>query len=366
MSYEMKVQTHLRNGGTLADLTARYGIACKQSVLRPELYLLKYDQIESPMGEPVVQECRGVILNSQDNWEVVSRPFDKFFNMGEGHAKPIDWTTARVQEKMDGSLMVLFWYAGEWRVSTSGNPDAAGEVGTNGFTFRQLFWETFKKSEMSLPFDIEDELCVENFVFIFELTSKYNRIVVVQDEPVLTLIGVRRTYDGREFSTDLERWSLYGFTPVKSYPLQTADDILDSFKKLNPLKTEGYVVVDANYNRVKVKHPGYVALHHLKEGMGPRRILEVVRSGETTEVATYFPEWADLIKEITVEYEALVTELTAQYEVIRDIPVQKDFALLAQKTRHPGVCFALRSGKIASIRQGLSEIAVDKLEMIIR
>jgi hypothetical protein len=27
---------------------------------------------------------------------------------------------------------------------------------------------------------------------------------------------------------------------------------------------EGYVIVDANFNRVKVKKPAYVAVHHLK------------------------------------------------------------------------------------------------------
>jgi tRNA splicing ligase len=89
----------LRSGGTLADLAARYFIKATRHRQKPHLVLLKYDQINSPFAEPIVRECRGIILDEASNWRVVSRSFDKFFNHGEGHAATIDWSTARVYRR---------------------------------------------------------------------------------------------------------------------------------------------------------------------------------------------------------------------------------------------------------------------------
>src|SRR5512140_984747 len=77
---------------------------------------LKYDMIESPMAEPIVQQCRGMVVDTARR-AVLAWPYNKFWNHGEGAAAPIDWSTARVQEKLDGSLMILYWDAGSWVVA---------------------------------------------------------------------------------------------------------------------------------------------------------------------------------------------------------------------------------------------------------
>lgn len=55
---------------------------------------------------------------------VVCRPFDKFFNSKEaGHKKePVDWTSARVYEKVDGSLIKCYFYKASFNDT---QPDAA-------------------------------------------------------------------------------------------------------------------------------------------------------------------------------------------------------------------------------------------------
>jgi hypothetical protein len=118
----------LRGGGTLADLLAARGINAKRHRVYNDLVLLKYDQIESPMADPIVQECRGIILEESSNWRVISRGLNKFFNYGEGHAATINWFKAMVQEKVDGSFMTVYPYKGLWHVSTTGTPDGSGEV----------------------------------------------------------------------------------------------------------------------------------------------------------------------------------------------------------------------------------------------
>ena len=82
-------------------------------------YLLKYDMLESDFSEPMVQEARGSIFTFNKEWKCVCHPMDKFFNYGEVYASDIDWETAKVYEKVDGSLMKL-WYCDGWHLSTNG------------------------------------------------------------------------------------------------------------------------------------------------------------------------------------------------------------------------------------------------------
>src|SRR4051812_48509806 len=106
------VQEALRSGAeTLATLEAKYAISAKRHGKYPQLVQLKYDQISSPFAEPLVRECRGIVLDEADGWRIVARPFDKFFNLGEQLAAEIDWASARPLEKLDGSLAIVYFYA---------------------------------------------------------------------------------------------------------------------------------------------------------------------------------------------------------------------------------------------------------------
>ena len=345
------IQTYLCNGGTAESLESRYGITAKRHCRFENLVLFKYDQIESPMGERIVQECRGIILDESDGWRVVARPFDKFFNHGEGHAAAVDWSTARVQEKVDGSLMTLYWYPGlgEWLVSSSGRPDACGDVNGYGMTFASLFWSAWQAAGLTLPED-------RDVAFMFELTSKYNRIVVAHTEPRLTLIGARRR-DGVEFP--VEQWPQYN--PVRSFPLSSISDVERTFETMSPLSQEGYVVVDAAFRRIKVKHPGYVAIHHLKDGFGPKRMVEIIRMGETSELLAHFPEWREEFDVVSAKFNELARQIDADYAEIRDIPVQKDFALRATKMTFPAALFQMRNGRAVTAKAYLASMTIKGL-----
>ena len=256
---ELHVQRALRSGAhTIDSLESTYAIKAKRHRSHPNLVLFKYNQIESPFGERIVQECRGIILDESDGWRVVSRAFDKFFNAGEGHAAEIDWSTARVQEKLDGSLCTLFHYADDWHVATSGTPDASGRIGPLERDFASLFWEAYHSTAESLLPGVRD------FCFYFELTSPHNRVVVPHTETRLTLLGARHLEGGIEIGPDVASVMLYDFPYVREFPLSGSESVAASFATMSPLKQEGYVICDATFNRIKVKHPGYVALHHAK------------------------------------------------------------------------------------------------------
>jgi hypothetical protein len=382
----MYLQAFLRNGGGFDYLKGSLGLHIKTHKDYPDLHLFKYDPIGSPMGDPIVRESRGVILDQSQNWDVVCRPFDKFFNYGEGHAATIDWDTAHVQEKVDGSLMTLYWYNGVWHVSSSGTPDASGPINGTNTPFSDLFWETFSQKCGYRP--PTDQL--RQYNFMFELCTPLNRVVVRHTSPFLVLLGVRDRLSGVEMRPDQSTFQhlakicpdIAKYRAVRSFPLQTIDDVTATFQQMDPVIQEGYVIVDDAFNRVKVKHPGYVAIHHLRGEQGPTRkgLLAIIRSGEKSEILTYFPEWTDLWNEVEQAYRTLITELEADYsrinaEVQSIIPAgvivqpswtQKEFAMRAIKARCSDALFRLRAGKETSIQSYLTEMDLNKLSSLLK
>ena len=353
---ELEIQKYLR-ANSPEKLKEEFAINYKQHRSYPELYLFKYNQIDSPMGERICQEARGIILNSEDNWEVVARGFDKFWNESEHLAAKIDWDTARVYEKLDGSLCLLYFYKDNWHVATSGTPDASGEVNGFDFTFGELFWDTFYKNYIinDLP---------NGLTYIFELTSPYNKIIVNHKDSKLTLLGVRDPFSGVEYEpAEFE----YCFDIVKSYSINSLDECLKEFEWMNGAEQEGFVVCDDNFNRVKIKHPKYVALHHIKGSYSPRNLLKIIQNGEVDEVICSFPEYKDEILEFKEFYERLIfaTDLifslfTKQVSEVKDNQ-QKAFALLATQTPFSGVLFRMRKEGITNSVKFYREMDPDSI-----
>ena len=360
----LKIQEYLRQYGSdhqkaFDALKAEYAIDAKVSERHPSLVLFKYNQIDSPMGKEIVQECRGIILDSANDWNIVSFPFTKFFNYGEGHAAKIDWSTARVQEKIDGSLMCLYWCENEWNVSSSGNPDAAGEVNGFLFTFRDLFWKTWHAMGLKIG------NCEHNTTYMFELTSPYNRVVVPHTEAKLTLIGVRGPGGEKDVYNHY-----FSFPVVREFSLTSLNAVLDSFTVIDGVHQEGYVVVDSDFNRIKIKHPQYVALHHIKDGLGGgfKSLVRIVQANEGSEFLTYFPEYKGDYDKVVADFTKLIDGLDEQYEIVFDAcngnrgkVNRKDFALQATKLRIPSYFFTRLDGKVDNVRNYLKTMPIDSL-----
>ncbi len=359
MSEKLLIQGYLEADGTLGDLVTSYTIKARRHGKYENLVLLKYG-IDAAFMNPMVRECRGIILDEAQSWAVVSRAFDKFGNEGEGYVPEIDWSTARVQEKLDGSLCVLYHYDGAWHVATSGSPDASGQVqragvhGPDAFateTFAEYFWKTFNEAGGRLS--AQTDLC-----FAFELMGPLNRVVVGHEKPWLRLLAVRNRVTGEQFLPD-DFAEVVGIPAVRSFPLGTLEEIHASFEHISPVSQEGYVVVDGAFNRVKIKHPGYVALHHAKDGMGPKAFVEIARTGEVSEVLSAFPEFTPLIEDAKARYEALVARVVDDFERLKHLPDQKAFALEAVKTAHSAALFQMRKG--TDLREFFRSVQVDKL-----
>ena len=136
--------------------------------------LLKYNQISSDFNEEICREARGIILDSSDNFKVVRMAFRKFFNLGESFADEMDWDTCVAMEKIDGSLMSVWFANGEWHLSTNGSLNAFKTelpYGVAHKTFGELF-------ESILPLSFFYNKGLENYCFTFELCSLENKVVL--------------------------------------------------------------------------------------------------------------------------------------------------------------------------------------------
>jgi hypothetical protein len=352
---ELNVQKYLRSGKKPEDLKTTLGIDFKQHPKYPELISFKYDQIESPMGDPIVQECRGIILDSEDNWNVVAYPFNRFYNLGEECSAPIDWSTTEIQEKLDGSLLILYYYNG-WQVATSGSPDAGGQVNDFGMTFAELFWETWKNQGL----DTEWLENIGSRTYMFELCTPYNRVVVEHKGCTLHALGSRCNHTFQEYGyrRDSEYWSsVYKFP--KTYPLNSIEACVEAAKHLNPLQNEGYVVCDHLFRRIKIKSPSYVALHHAKYTLSKKHMALIIRTGEHSEfklALDSFPELRTIFDELFEVYNSLIFEAFMAYENIKGIESQKDFAEKACVYRYSDVLFSMRKRK-ESVRAILSKMS---------
>jgi hypothetical protein len=357
----MQLQSFLREH-SIEELERRFAITAKPHKTFPNLYLFKYNQLESPFAERIVQESRGVILDRENNWRVVARGYDKFFNAGEHLAASIDWPTAHVYEKLDGSLIQMYYYANAWRISTSGTPDASGPVDNSGMTFEQLFWDTWNQLNYIVPSDK-----YKNLTFLFELMTKHNRVVVKHEQSRIVLHGARYTDKNMDEMFPEYLASIHGWNYPQSFSLNSLEDIQKAAVILKPLESEGYVVVDERFNRIKIKSPAYVAIAHLVDKFSSRRILEILRLGEENEFEAYlkdFPEWTTTFHHTKSRWEALIEDITNNYNVIKDIDSQKEFAAQATKLEFSGALFAMRKGKLP--KDYLSKLNIKNLEEMIK
>lgn len=248
--------------------------------------MFKYNQVESDFSLSLVRECRGIILR-EETFDVVCHAFDKFGNYGESYVPEIDWKSAVVQEKCDGSLIKIWYDDDEWHISTNGTIDAFKAYVDGGErSFGDLVMEA-----MPIPWDEFGNMASDSATYMFELCSKYNRVVVPYDEPKLYFLGWRDNSHNFERERSLSIFSVIFPTP-KTYDLHSVEDTVAAANAL-PWDEEGYVVCDKYFNRVKIKSSAYVKAHYARNNntITTERLVDIVLKGEQNEFLLYAEEW---------------------------------------------------------------------------
>lgn len=353
------------NGSDFQKLTEAFGIKVKDYPGH-KLVVLNYDQINSPKMEPIVQECRGLILDYELN--IVCRPFDRFFNYGEADTDKLNLTGYTYFPKLDGSLIKVYYWNNSWRIATRGTAFAESDVGGWAITFEELVLKAagcLNLAQFSRKCNVS--MMNPSETYLFELTAMENRVVTRYDSPSLTLLSVRDNQSG-EFAKMKYEISLpqdfYNLNPAQEG--LTIQEILEKADNLKNLE-EGFVGYDKEgVPRIKMKSAAYVAVHHIRgEGLNPKRIAELVISGEEEEYLTYFPEDRDTIIPYSVALEGLLTKLTDVMMTYRTVEDQKQFALAIKDVLGKAVLFTARKYNI-SVQEAFQRGTINsKIDMLL-
>ena len=329
-----------------------YLIGCKRT---DGYIILKYKR-DADFSIEMVRECRGLILDETDDYKPVCVPFFKFANYGEPTADIIDWQTAKVQEKLDGSLIKLWHHRGRWNVSTNNTIYAHNATVHDGsITFMDLFNETWQLSYYSR---LNSGNC-----YMFELVSPKNQVVVSYKETALYHLGTRDMSTFTELDEDI------GIQKPKLYPLATIENCLEAASALSQ-DQEGFIVVDSQWRRIKIKSPLYVALHNMAHNgvMTQKRVLEIIIAGEVAEVLAYFPHHEPAFAEVRDRLESFIAGIEEALENIRGThyPTRKDMAADVIKTPCPGCIFAVLDGACKTVREFVMAMPMKSLEKYLK
>ena len=353
-----------------------------------KLIMFKYSQIDSDFNIELVRECRGIILD-EDTLEVICHPFNKFGNYGESYCPDIDWKSCYVTEKLDGSLVKLSRIGDNILWSTNGTIDAykaplVEQIGCIAKSFGELAWYAIlenycKARDLSVSDCIDPDIVKDwlksiikpGFTYMFELTSPYNKVVVTWHKTELHFIGCRDNELGQEiFFGDHELSKIFDIPKI--FPLRSVDECVKAASELD-VNAEGYVVVDKDFNRVKIKSPTYVALHHMRNNgvLSYERGIEIVRGNELGEVLTYFPEFKPHLEKIKNAYDSLIASLNESWLAYNQldpfvIETRKDKAIWIQKNfKVPAVGFMLIDDKVESVADWAEQVPAKNLVKIL-
>ena len=225
------------------------------------------DTFEPTHDGLIRRECRGLIFDH--NERLISRPFHKFFNVGEK-----EWTLPHridvsephvIQEKMDGSMVRPFYLNGEVRFGTrAGLTDVATraerifydqpESNVERLT-RQLNWIRYWLDAGYTP--------------IFEFISPKNRIVVQYESTRLVLLALRHNRTGTYITSPVRYPG-----PVVPTHEGTAERVDSYIRRLaDVVGREGDVLIFLDGTRYKMKTKWYLQLHRLHYEIGHDHLI---------------------------------------------------------------------------------------------
>lgn len=360
----LKVQEYLKSGKTLVDLETEYGI---QNTILNSKVSLNYDMISSPLHEKICQECRGLILR-ENTWDIVAYPFDKFFNIQEGNAAKVDWSSAKVIEKLDGSLIIFYFddILDKWCFATRSMPEADGIA--NGVKFSDLARTCLY--EMGISYKEFTQKLNQRYTYLFEMTTPLNQIVVRHEQYKLTLIGVRDIDSLQELdpaTIDI------GISVPQTFSFSSLEELNEYINKWSPIDHEGVVVVDNKFRRVKIKSIAYVTAHGTISSLSAsdRNIMRLIIMNAHDDVLSLMPK---VLQDKTISFvdklAKLVETIQKEYDSIKHIDDMKEFARLALKSTWDSPLFALKRNKVNSIGDYLdrqrSDSAIDRILDLIK
>lgn len=320
------------------------------SQVHPTLPLTIYNYSQETQYErdwdSITLMCRGLVVDSMTG-EVVARPFAKFFNWEEVSTEvPVKGDYVYVQEKMDGSLGILFNYKGEWIMATRGS-----------FTSEQAI-----KGLQIAKRDFNLSAFEPSITYLCEIIYPENRIVVNYGDEKLVFLGATTPEEELHWTTTKAFFNASGIDEANIVKTEQhfsfGEDLYSTLKKQNLENKEGFVLRFQPSNfRMKIKFEDYVKLHRVLTQCSSYDIWENLKDfdklpNELLEnIPDEFYRWVEALEisirlnfnTIRAEHELIVTEAR------KEINEKKEFAEYVRNLNMKGInasiLFAIWDGK---------------------
>ena len=308
---------------------------------RESLYILNYTEKTqyARHWNPVTLACRGLIIDQYYN--VIARPWGKFFNWGEPQAAAIPLDNLEITNKMDGSLGILYTYNKLPFIATRGS-----------FQSDQALHATAKwvTRYSHIPLAI-----THDYTFLFEIIYPENRIVLdYKGQDDLVLLGAVHKASGKYIGPTEAKGLLQWNGPVTQ--TFTFDDFASAVDLQRP-NAEGVVVRYQN-SMVKVKQEDYIALHRIVTNLNERTVWEHLKQRKTIRalcdsLPDEFHDWAtEVAIHLRAQMDRKYLEVVGEFESLKANLAErnpnyfrKDFALEAKGSPNRAYLFALFDGR---------------------
>jgi len=296
------------------------------------------------LGGAIRRECRGLIFDSDGN--LMSRPFHKFFNIGEREetqAHLLDLNTLFdhvVMEKMDGSMIRPIVVDGYLRLAT--------KMGVTTVSMQAEEWLAAQDPALKKWL----RQCVEDSVTpLFEWVSPFNQIVLAYETADLVYLGTRDNATGA-YVMDKS----CPFTAVPQYGRVTGN--LGNYieRQREAESREGDIIRFADGHMLKVKNDWYVRIHKtLERIVFDRNIVNLIINEEVDDVVPMLPTvQADRVREFEhrfwerfkeTEERLMLLFLEAQTKYTDRKQVATEFVPTLKNKADAGLLFRMMDGK---------------------
>lgn len=295
-----------------------------------ELYIYKYkaNVTFEKLWNPTISICRGLILD--DKYNVISKPFDKFYNKGELDENIIPYhLDYDVFDKLDGSLGISYLINNTPYLATAGSFDSVEALkGT------EILHNKYKH--------LFDKFSSE-YTFLFEIIYPKNKVVIeYNDIEDIFLLAVINNDTWLEVIDDNFINSI-GFKVSEKYPKTE----ISKLQELNLKNKEGFVVRFSNGFRMKIKFEDYVSLHKIVTNISNKDVFDYISNNkDMNEILERIPDecydWVqNVIKTTKANYEEIENYCKSVY---KEFDNDKDAALYFLTTKHPTILFNMRYG----------------------
>lgn len=286
--------------------------------------------------------ARGLVVDPAQK-KIVATPFEKFFNVGEVHGTSFPSDTFETYEKLDGSLIIMFYYGGKWRCATKGS-----------FSSNQAKWAqacidayvaTPKDGDADLPF-------LRGYTYLFEAIYPNNKIVIKYDYEGLVLLAAFDEFGIEKCDEHIE------FVSAESGFRRAKKSFFHHFLRLqehvNTLSSqeEGFVIKFKNGLRLKMKGAEYRRIHALISSITPLGLWKAMYEDvDITALRQDLPEefWTDfdtIIRLITEARDNVLSFVNKAHQKTFELS-DKELGLLNEVWLGgpvKGLLFALRRG----------------------